>query len=183
MCQLYRHWGANEELLYVGISISTANRLSQHKGSSNWFSLIENVTIENFQTRDLALKAEKYAIINEKPIYNKTHNKICDNTISQSNLACRKLNIAMLNINKPTSNKKVKCMESKKMVNAHDLRVALLATIEGVLDGRVDVAQANAVASLSTELHKSISQEWDMRVYANKNLTLDSGEVVKILEG
>jgi len=74
-------------------------------------------------------------------------------------------------------------MKNRKIVNAQDLRGALLATIEGVLEGRVNVAQANAVAAISTELHKSIRQEWDMRVYANENLSLSHGEVVKLLEG
>ena len=74
-------------------------------------------------------------------------------------------------------------MKERKIVNAQDLRGALLATIEGVLEGRVNISQANAVASLSTELHKSIKQEWDMRVYANENLTLENGQVIKLLEG
>ena len=74
-------------------------------------------------------------------------------------------------------------MKNRKIVNAQDLRGALLASIEGVLEGRVNVSQANAIASLSGELHKSIRQEWDMRVYANENLTLDSSHVIKLLEG
>lgn len=74
-------------------------------------------------------------------------------------------------------------MENRKITTANDLRGALLASIEGVLEGRVNVAQANAVASLSGELHKSLKQEWDMRIYANENLTLDSGKVIKLLEG
>lgn len=74
-------------------------------------------------------------------------------------------------------------MSERKITTANDLRGALLATIEGVLEGRVNVAQANAVASLSGELHKSIRQEWDMRVYANENLTLESGQVIKLLDG
>ena len=74
-------------------------------------------------------------------------------------------------------------MKERKIVNAQDLRGALLATIEGVLEGRVNVSQANAVAAISTELHKSIKQEWDMRVYANENLTLENGQVIKLLEG
>ena len=71
---------------------------------------------------------------------------------------------------------------NRKLVNATDLRGALLATIEGVLEGRVNVAQANAVALLSGELHKSIRQEWDMRIYANENLNLESGRVISFLE-
>ena len=76
---------------------------------------------------------------------------------------------------------KVEYCEQRKIVTAADLRGSLLATIEGVLEGRVNVSQANAVVGLSTELHKSIKQEWDMRVYANENLNLKAGKVVLLL--
>ena len=72
-------------------------------------------------------------------------------------------------------------MNKRKLVTAVDLRGALLAAIEGVLEGRVNVAQANAVTGLSGELHKSIRQEWDMRVYANENLSLEAGKVIRLL--
>ena len=70
-----------------------------------------------------------------------------------------------------------------KITTASDLRSVLLASIEGVLEGRVNVAQANSIAALSSELHKSIRQEWDMRVYANENLSYEAGKVIKLLEG
>lgn len=73
-------------------------------------------------------------------------------------------------------------MNTRKLVRAADLRGALLATIEGVLEGRVNVAQANAVVGLSTEVHKSIRQEWDMRVYASENLNLSKGQVISLIE-
>jgi hypothetical protein len=72
-------------------------------------------------------------------------------------------------------------MKERKIVTAHDLRGALLTTIEAVLEGRVNVQQANAIVGLSGELHKSLRQEWDMRVYANENLSLSAGKVVKLL--
>jgi len=72
-------------------------------------------------------------------------------------------------------------MSERKIINANDLRGALLASIEGVLEGTVCVAQANAVVGLSGELHKSIRQEWDMRVYANENLSLEAGKVIKLI--
>ncbi len=72
-------------------------------------------------------------------------------------------------------------MKERKIINANDLRGALLASIEGVLEGTICVAQANAVVGLSGELHKSIRQEWDMRVYANENLSLDAGKVIKLI--
>ena len=71
----------------------------------------------------------------------------------------------------------------RKLITAADLRGSLLAAIEGVLEGRVNVAMANAVVGLSGELHKSIKQEWDQRVYANENLSLEAGQVIKLLEG
>jgi hypothetical protein len=67
------------------------------------------------------------------------------------------------------------------IVTANDLRSMLLATIHGVMTGKVNVARATAVASLSGELHKSIEQEWNMRVYAAENLQLANHHVVKLL--
>lgn len=72
-------------------------------------------------------------------------------------------------------------MKSRKIVTANDLRGALLASIEGVLEGRLSVPMANSVVGLSGELHKSIRQEWDMRVYANENLNLEAGRVIKLI--
>jgi hypothetical protein len=71
--------------------------------------------------------------------------------------------------------------QKRKLVTANDLRGALLATIEAVLEGRVNVPMANAVVGLSGELHKSIRQEWDMRVYANENLNLQAGRVITLI--
>lgn len=71
---LYRHFDADDALLYLGISISHFNRLAQHKDCSSWFSKIVKVTLEFYDTRDAVLSAEKNAIINEKPKYNIHHN-------------------------------------------------------------------------------------------------------------
>lgn len=72
-------------------------------------------------------------------------------------------------------------MNTNKIGSSSELRAVLLAAIEGTLEGRVNVGQANAVVGLSAELHKSIRQEWDMRVYAAENLTLANGKLVKLL--
>ena len=44
---LYRHYDANGELLYVGISLNALNRLAQHREVSAWFPDIAKVTIES----------------------------------------------------------------------------------------------------------------------------------------
>lgn len=67
---LYRHFNAENELLYVGISLNAINRLGQHKDNSHWFDLICRVDIQNFNTKEEALDAETLAILNEKPKHN-----------------------------------------------------------------------------------------------------------------
>lgn len=73
-------------------------------------------------------------------------------------------------------------MKQNKITSPSEHRALLLASIEAVCEGRMNVAQANAVTGLSGEVHKSIRQEWDMRVYASENLTLEHAKVVKMLE-
>jgi len=72
-------------------------------------------------------------------------------------------------------------MADNKITTPGEHRALLLASIEAVCEGRMNVPQANAVVGLSAEVHKSIKQEWDMRVYAAENLTLEHGRVVKML--
>ena len=57
-----------------------------------------------------------------------------------------------------------------------------------VLEGRVNVSQANAVVGLSTEVHKSIRQEWDMRnEFVDLGVYIEGGNVrrkqLEILDG
>ena len=67
---LYRHWGPEGELFYIGISLSTVARYAQHKNCSHWTDQVERITIERFESREAALAAETQAIINENPKYN-----------------------------------------------------------------------------------------------------------------
>jgi excinuclease UvrABC nuclease subunit len=74
LTNLYRHFDADGNLLYVGISLSALTRLYAH-GKAAWYNDIKNVTIENYPTKRMALDAEKNAIKTEKPIHNIMHNK------------------------------------------------------------------------------------------------------------
>lgn len=70
---VYRHYDKDGILLYVGISLSTLSRLSQHKEISSWYHKIVTIKIEKFESRYEALKAEEEAIIMERPIHNIMH--------------------------------------------------------------------------------------------------------------
>lgn len=71
---LYRWYGFDGELLYVGITNNLLRRTSQHFDSKAWMHEAATATIEHFATRDEALAAEKDAIRRERPRYNIQHN-------------------------------------------------------------------------------------------------------------
>ena len=68
---LYRQFDKNDNLLYVGVSLSVIQRLSQHKTCSPWYHKIAKITVETFNSRKEVLAAEKKAILEEHPRYNK----------------------------------------------------------------------------------------------------------------
>lgn len=72
---LYRHYDAEGALLYIGISLSWPSRTREHAGGSRWFDQVARVEIENFDTREEALTAEREAIKREKPKFNVVHNR------------------------------------------------------------------------------------------------------------
>lgn len=95
---LYRHYDDAGRLLYVGITTSlTCNsyaaypyailnhktrqpsstrgaRLTHHK-SQPWYPQIKTITLEQFPDRAAAENAERWAIHDEKPLYNKSRLK------------------------------------------------------------------------------------------------------------
>jgi len=73
MTDLYRHYDKDDNLLYVGISISTLQRLGQHRNNARWFDSISRIEIEKCPDRAAALKSEAKAIIMENPAYNIQH--------------------------------------------------------------------------------------------------------------
>jgi predicted GIY-YIG superfamily endonuclease len=69
---VYRHFDSSGNLLYIGMSSSIATRQRDHKHKSLWFSQIAEWTLEEFDTRDAAMAAEKAAIEAERPLHNRT---------------------------------------------------------------------------------------------------------------
>jgi predicted GIY-YIG superfamily endonuclease len=72
--QLYRMFNADDELLYVGISMSALNRIGQHKTEKAWWHEVAKITIETHHVeRDLIFEIEREAIRTECPRYNVKH--------------------------------------------------------------------------------------------------------------
>jgi predicted GIY-YIG superfamily endonuclease len=70
--ELYRLFDDENRLLYVGISLSTAHRMAEHKDQCGWWPSVTAILVERHPNRSAALRAEKAAIELEKPLYNKT---------------------------------------------------------------------------------------------------------------
>lgn len=72
--QLYRLWGADDELLYIGISYSAVARMSGHRADKPWWTEVVKITVETVRcTREGILAIERDAILSEQPKYNVVH--------------------------------------------------------------------------------------------------------------
>ena len=72
---LYRAYDHVGTLLYVGISLNTLNRVSQHRtDASPWFPNMARLEMQAFASREEAEAAERAAIRSEKPRHNICHN-------------------------------------------------------------------------------------------------------------
>jgi len=71
MQYLYRAYGPQDQLLYVGISSQWHHRLHQHEKTAEWIEQADYVKLERFSDREAVSLAEREAIQNEKPKYNK----------------------------------------------------------------------------------------------------------------
>jgi predicted GIY-YIG superfamily endonuclease len=71
---LYRHYHPSGDLIYVGITQSLSKRTNAHLSKAAWKDFICLIVIEPFATREELLEAERAAILNEFPKYNKILN-------------------------------------------------------------------------------------------------------------
>ncbi|WP_405888827.1 GntR family transcriptional regulator [Streptomyces sp. NBC_01136] len=71
---LYRLYGADDRLLYVGISNEPKERMKAHAADKPWWGQVETRDFEWFETRERAAKAEVDAIRLEQPLHNHAHN-------------------------------------------------------------------------------------------------------------
>lgn len=71
---LYRLFGDDDVLLYIGISDTFGRRWNQHAQSQSWWPEVRRQAVDWHPTRDDAEAAEEAAIKAEKPRYNIMHN-------------------------------------------------------------------------------------------------------------
>jgi len=74
--QMYRLFGHNQVLLYIGMTGNFSNRLREHYKDKEWAHEIRQVLLSDpYPSREAVLKAEREAIENERPKHNVMHNE------------------------------------------------------------------------------------------------------------
>jgi predicted GIY-YIG superfamily endonuclease len=70
---LYRWFDDQGNLLYIGITVDLRRRIKQHERSARWYEGAAMMTVEKFDSREAVARAEREAIVAEKPRYNITY--------------------------------------------------------------------------------------------------------------
>lgn len=70
-CSLYRHYDVDGILIYVGISVDPETRTKTHEVQSPWWRFVANSDLDWFDSQIDAATAERRAITDERPIFNK----------------------------------------------------------------------------------------------------------------
>lgn len=83
---LYRFYGADDSLLYVGITHRLPDRFGAHKRHKPW-DQVSRISIEHYPNREQALAAEAEAIRAESPLWNVVHNAGSATTREESTMA------------------------------------------------------------------------------------------------
>lgn len=67
---IYRLYDADDLLLYVGVSLTVAQRLGSHRQTKAWWGDVVRITVEHAATRTEALELEADLIRDLKPLHN-----------------------------------------------------------------------------------------------------------------
>lgn len=72
---LYRFYGSNDVLLYVGVTAQPNERWGEHVRKKPWWPKVRRQTGEWFASREAAEDAERKAIETEEPLYNVVYSR------------------------------------------------------------------------------------------------------------
>jgi hypothetical protein len=74
LTHLYRHYGFDGKVLYVGITRSALGRWGEHlrRGNrSSWIDEVAVITVDHYSTRAEAEDAEAAIVLAERPVFNR----------------------------------------------------------------------------------------------------------------
>ena len=68
-----------------------------------------------------------------------------------------------------------------EVTSPSELRSLLIASAKAVVDGRLTVQQANAVSSLSSEVHKSLKMEYVGQIIDSGTYDIQDGRLIDVM--
>ena len=80
---LYRWFDQDGRLLYVGITGTLAERTTAHSGTDDWWREVRRADVEWFDTAAEALAAERVAIQQESPRFNRSRPRVHGHLVSR----------------------------------------------------------------------------------------------------
>lgn len=80
---LYRFYGEDGKLLYIGITNDPGRRFAEHTKEKHWWTRIRNISVDWYKSRGAVLAAEKRAIGTESPLYNVRDKPTCADGTSE----------------------------------------------------------------------------------------------------
>lgn len=72
---LYRVFGHDEALLYVGRTLAPIQRFTTHQREKDWWRNVAVITLQHFEGLDAVVAAECQAIRDEHPVHNVLHSQ------------------------------------------------------------------------------------------------------------
>lgn len=72
---VYRLYGCDASLLYVGITNNPLRRWKQHAADKDWWDSVDHILLMPFGKADTAAYMERQIIRDERPLYNRTHSR------------------------------------------------------------------------------------------------------------
>lgn len=120
---VYKHFDANGQLLYIGVSLNHFARLAQHSDTSHWFNDIARIEVIACATRADALAKERSLIRAERPKHNKQHNR------DQLVVVDRHAELPPTPLNKPVDPRKPKYGYQTRINGAYMLRAKQLSAL------------------------------------------------------
>jgi predicted GIY-YIG superfamily endonuclease len=157
---LYRLYGSDGRLLYVGISDQLGRRWEEHLRSKPWWPKVQRMTSEWHADRPAAVLAEIAAIEAERPVYNVKHAKdpmaaITAEDVEQLLTAVRQMKLALTRFEKSLG------VQPRKAADAAPAGPTGLAEEEKLMRdlGRVVVEDRVRVSELPLLL-RSHDPEW-----------------------
>lgn len=67
---VYRFYGEQEQLLYIGVSWAPFKRWAYHRRNAAWFSRAQVVQVDVYRSRRTALRIEREGIREQAPAFN-----------------------------------------------------------------------------------------------------------------